>query len=536
MTTYVSLAIKEYAEGRVCIVTDRISGYLTNHGQSSPAFWRNVIEWTGRRFPSESISIGIIETFKVPSTNLDFISPVSYKNIDLQYLANNDFGEFNLLYFIGLPSLVSDEVAEKIEEYVKVGGGVLIEVPDRGGEYINILKYIDNIYCISPERPSYDYASWTVNGRQSYVYDPHAKIGLYSSLSLASFPSSWEIIMTDAPVLQEYIPTKEIVADGKCESLVGISYASSFTKGIVIMEEGLNSSSSSSSADSSSSSSSSSFEDPDYWNVCNNIIAQWKMNDNINTPIVCNSQGNFALTGLFKRNNVNRNTNLQHVSGITDGALEFNGIDDNIYVASGQDLNFRNATTDKPCSMSMWVYIKDNYSSYDDSYLLEKKNVWYFEIKNGGLVVYFYGVSTGYISATTENNILPKNRWTNLMFTFDGGIDLKIYVDGSDVTFDVAKILYTAKKNSITPFYIGSNSSSGFFEGYIDNIIMVDKKLSNIEVEGLYNIGRGTEECEGTVIYTSSSSSISSSSSSIDSSSSSYSSSSSSIDSSSSNE
>ena len=57
-----------------------------------------------------------------------------------------------------------------------------------------------------------------------------------------------------------------------------------------------------------------------------------------------------------------------------------------------------------------------------------------------------------------------------------------------------------------------------YFDGLIDNVLLVTKIVNSIEMEGMWNVGRGTENCVAILAFTSSSES---SSSSIDSSSSS---------------
>jgi len=44
--SYVALATREYSEGRICIMTDRIGGYRTGHGDNLLLFWRKLLEWT----------------------------------------------------------------------------------------------------------------------------------------------------------------------------------------------------------------------------------------------------------------------------------------------------------------------------------------------------------------------------------------------------------------------------------------------------------------------------------------------------------
>ena len=117
MSNYVSLMTREYSEGRICISTDRLSGYLTNHGFNSQNLWRKILEWTGQKFNLENIHIAVINSAKLlPLNYIDNFKPISYEEIDLQYVSINDLARFDLIYFIGLPALVSDETAAAIEK------------------------------------------------------------------------------------------------------------------------------------------------------------------------------------------------------------------------------------------------------------------------------------------------------------------------------------------------------------------------------------------------------------------------------------
>jgi hypothetical protein len=109
--------------------------------------------------------------------------------------------------------------------------------------------------------------------------------------------------------------------------------------------------------------------------------------------------------------------------------------------------------------------------------------------------------------------------------TYDGMSDagINIYVNASLCPATGNSITYTNMLNSNTQFMIGDG-----LNGYLDNVVIFDKALTQIELESLYNTDKGTENCRGIFIYTSSSSSSSSSSFSSSSSSRYYSSSSSS--------
>lgn len=235
MSYYVSLMVREYSEGRICITTDRLSGYLTSHSFTSKDLWRNILEWTGQRFNSENITIGVVNSANmVPINYLDKFQPISYANIDLQYISINNLSQFDLIYFVGLPDLVSDDAATAIEEYVKNGGGVLIEVPDRGGENINVIRNIDSVYCTSSDRPIYYSSYWTTIGKGHQIYSSDAKVYFYSTILFDLVPSNWSILMTDTPSNDNSpILSKNITIIGSASSYVSIGYSNSFKNGIV---------------------------------------------------------------------------------------------------------------------------------------------------------------------------------------------------------------------------------------------------------------------------------------------------------------
>lgn len=232
MSNYVSLMTKEYAEGRICITTDRLSGILTSHGFSSKDLWRKILEWTSQKFNSENINIAIINNAKLyPISYLDNFNPVSYKNITLQEISINNLSEFDILYFIGLPPLISNDATSAIEKYVKNGGGVLIEVPDRGEEYINVIRDISSVYCSSINRPIYDYSYWTTVGKSHYVFTSTAIVNFYSTILFNLVPSDWIILMTDVPSISNQL--NNIIIVGSTSASFSIGYSNTFKNGIV---------------------------------------------------------------------------------------------------------------------------------------------------------------------------------------------------------------------------------------------------------------------------------------------------------------
>lgn len=237
MSVYVSLACREYVEGRICLTSDKLSGFITNHGFCSRKLWRNVLEWTGQKFPEEIINVGVVVSTPIPT--LDYLATfgmISYRVLTIEDLSG-DLSGIDILYFIGLP--VSD-ISDVMEEYVRYGGGILIECPDKVGT-INVLEDIETINITSIERPSYEISYWTEDGVDHPIYSNDAIVYFYSTLELNSF-SNWTILMSS--VKNEslisnvtgggnvYVPTTS-----SATSEFGISYENYYKNGIVYLNE-----------------------------------------------------------------------------------------------------------------------------------------------------------------------------------------------------------------------------------------------------------------------------------------------------------
>jgi len=265
---YVAFAVREYGEGRIAIHTDKIGAYLTGHGINSKGFVRQLFEWTAGKKINKSIKVGFIES--VPGESIDGLDRdigITTQIVTIESLATNDLSSFDCLYFVGLPDNVSSLISAKIESFVRGGKGLILESPNNGGENINVLAGIEDLYCYSASRILENNADWTVTGSEhSFLYRNDAEITFMVSLRESDFSSNWDILMSN--VVNIFTTTTTTGSEQEFNFLwnagseFGISYASYMQKGIVIVEEGLpltsSSSSSSSSEEYSSSSSSSS--------------------------------------------------------------------------------------------------------------------------------------------------------------------------------------------------------------------------------------------------------------------------------------
>jgi len=259
---YAALVVRNYGEGRICIHTDRMGAIQTGHRDNPKLFWRRIFEYVTGKKSNEIIRVGLIVSS--PNASPDRISslkPISVIKLDLSDLAIMNLDEFDCLYFAGLPVAITPDITSKIEVFVRDGGGLIIESPDRGGEYINVLTGIENVYCTSSEKPMDTYAYWTQAGSNSYVFYNAVSVAFMTALKEEDFSSDWAVLMNDVPttVTSTTAPSAQSLNfGGRGVFEFGVGFTSAMQNGFVTLETGEESSSSSSDSSSSSTSLSSS--------------------------------------------------------------------------------------------------------------------------------------------------------------------------------------------------------------------------------------------------------------------------------------
>ena len=238
----VAMASRSYGEGRVFLHTDRIGGFKTGHGDNPKEFWRKILEWTSKKTSNEIIRVGlVINTQPDASDKIHSMKPVSVDKLKNSDLATVDLSNYDCLYIVGLPPVVSSVVVNKITSFVENGGGLVLEYPNIGGEYINVLAGIDNVYCYSSERLLNTYAYWTIDGGNSYVFDSSVDIAFMSTFRQSDFSHDWTILMTN---IQNVVVTTTTTSldqvfdyDRSSGSEFVVSFISSFQNGVVTIEE-----------------------------------------------------------------------------------------------------------------------------------------------------------------------------------------------------------------------------------------------------------------------------------------------------------
>lgn len=515
--SYVSIIAKDFGQGTVCIVSDTFSGYRSGHGKSSVVLWRKILELTGHAQLNEPIYVALIDYRDSDYDNkLYELSPIIVDRMELDQLLARPLSQYDVIFFAGLPPEPSDEIKSKMADWVRNGGGILIECPNVSGT-IQIISDLEQIEVESIQRP-FDYkAYWTNYGRLSGLYTESATVSTMISIDKEQLSSGWNVYMSNIPTIYDtdvIIPVPNGKTSGLYTSRFIVSTGCYFNNGIVTLEEFNGSSSSESSSGSSSessiieeSSSSSQIED---WNVCDSILAQWKMNDNAGNNVIDDSEHNILNVAYLYRAYTPRKTSYHSIVGRTSSALLFNGTNDYAKTVKTSRLRMNDGTTDEEFSLTCWVsMVKGKVGP-----IICKKSSWEVGIKNSGNTLYFKKIDddgkeiefSGYIPNFNTNI------WTFIVVNCydNAGLTADLYVNQDKLTVTTVDQGYSGINTQSNELFMASDSSS-YIESAIDNVMIFSRKLTDIEIEGLYNRGNGTENCEGLFYYTSSSSTSTSS-------------------------
>lgn len=231
------------------------------------------------------------------------------------------------------------------------------------------------------------------------------------------------------------------------------------------------------------------------WEVSTNQLIHCKMNDNLATTNVIDSEGNYNGTAV-------RNTSLMSAAGKINTSLDFNGTTDGVTFGDVPEID--SATK---LSVSCWVY---NDATSDDSAILSKwasggaGGFYLFRddvsASSGRTDIYSIIVSDGthQVTLETPTNSATAGAWRFIVATIDlDANELRLYVNGAE-TADSPKDIsaVTDIDAGTTPALIGSvvTTGSSCMDGKIDEVrIHTGRILSQAEITALYNSGNGTE-------------------------------------------
>ncbi|HEC65301.1 MAG TPA: LamG domain-containing protein, partial [bacterium] len=241
------------------------------------------------------------------------------------------------------------------------------------------------------------------------------------------------------------------------------------------------------------------------FDIEDDCISRWKMNDNTNNATVLDSIGS-------NNGTAQQNTSVLTTTGKINEALTFDGLSDFIDTGSTFQSTFRSSFT-----ISSWVKPDDGQPSPSPYYICGSRNSTVedqvnFLIPTGadaGKLRLELVANNESVLTTTDNAVFSNGQevYHHVVAVINSVTKFcDLYFDGVLVkSQDISAITdlntFTTDRN----LYIGAGNNGvtesawRFFTGDIDNVMIFNEALSSTEILGLYNSGSGTEELSSSV-------------------------------------
>lgn len=181
----------------------------------------------------------------------------------------------------------------------------------------------------------------------------------------------------------------------------------------------------------------------------------------------------------------NMSTSTAPAAGKIGQAFKFDGVDDYVLMA-GNPVSLQ---TTAAFTLSAWIKASTNVSDYRTIFNKETsstdRNYWLaLDITTGKLVLRFS--VAGVAKTFTSNAALNDNKWHYVTATYDGSF-VNIYSDGVSVMTPAAQT--GSANNTANSLRIGTQLSTRYFIGVIDDVRIYNRALSLPEIRALYRMG-----------------------------------------------
>ncbi|QNR25456.1 LamG-like jellyroll fold domain-containing protein [Croceimicrobium hydrocarbonivorans] len=174
-------------------------------------------------------------------------------------------------------------------------------------------------------------------------------------------------------------------------------------------------------------------------------------------------------------------------AGQSQNALDFDGIDDQVTVASASG----QISGGTGMTLSMWVNpttVSTGWPDFDGyAGFRNETNADFYILQLGGTDVEArFRNSGGTVYTITANSALNLNSWNHFVLTYDGST-LSLYQDGTFVSSIPATGSFSSSSETFNLGFLPFSGNNFMFDGQLDDVGLWNRALSSTEVNTLYN-------------------------------------------------
>jgi hypothetical protein len=206
------------------------------------------------------------------------------------------------------------------------------------------------------------------------------------------------------------------------------------------------------------------------------IVATWHFDEGSGT-VVSDSSGN-GYDGAVH--------GATWTTGISGGALDFDGLDDYVGIVNSSSLDNLNALT-----FEAWIYPRINAHWHVISKGTGSKRLYSEAYQSTLDLTGRVRYQPTHAYATSIDNTVTLNSWQHVVMTWSTTDDtLRVFLNGEEVSYSsLSAGVGTIEDDSSHPYTIGARSDLAagcLFNGIIDEVRIYNRALSAQEIKGIY--------------------------------------------------